>query len=1298
MIFTQKSIFNPLFYPKTILALLLLVVDGINAQNFTHNIQLQWADAPRVYSQSIEGQQNINYPFFEGAAIDEQQPTLPYFVHKTMLNQPAEIEAVLQNAVYAPLGFELAFSQALTADIQPIATLNFHQKKPQAHIKFIPLRRNPQTNQVEKLISATLVVRTQPLTVRPQLAPRNGYSSRLSDGEIYKVAVQNSGIYKLDYNFLKNMGVDVDNINPQRLQILGNGGEMLPELNSVNRPDDLNELAIFVQGESDGRFDAQDYILFYAEGTVTWTYDSAATFFRHQLNLYDNSSYYFVKIANSNGKRISDQPNLNTTAYNSTGYDALAFHESELVNLLNKEQPALPPTGRDWFGEGFQTRRSQTFNFSFANRQTAEPVEMRTRVVSRASSGSRFDFLANGNAVFSGTTSATNFYVYSAYGNLLTSNPTFTVSGNDLSIGLNYTNSSSSAEAWLDYICINARASLQYSNGLTFRDQRTLAHSSSTFQLNGTNGNVIVWDITDPANIKRQETTGGNNLSFGTTTANILREFVAFDGSNFPNPTAMGRIPNQNLHAISNPPALLIVYHPNFAGAAQRLSAHRNQTTGISSQAVDIMQVYNEFSSGKEDLTAIRDFAKMLYDRNQGADTLRYLLLFGNGSFDYKNISMSEEANSDFIPSFQTIESLNPLGAYTTDDYFALLDNNEGNVNADQDLDIAVGRLPVATALEADRMVDKIINYELSPAMFGDWRNQIAFIADDEDGNLHFNDAETASRLAIREDSLLNIDKIYLDAFVQQSTGGGNRYPEVNDAILRRIFKGALVVNYIGHGADDGVAQERIFTNVEINSLTNEHKLPLFITATCSFSPFEDPNIVSAGELLVLNPQGGAIGLLTTVRVVLADANATLTNNTFKVIFKQKPNGKMPTVGEVLQNAKNTSGLLSASNSRKYVLLGDPSLTLAYPKYNVATTQINGQNIQVAADTIQALQRVTISGEVRDLNNSLANNFNGLVYPTVYDKVDTLITRANDAGSRASTFPLQKKIIFSGQATVINGRFSFSFVVPKDINYNIGFGRISYYADNGQNLDANGMYRGFLIGGTNPNAVADNTPPQVRVFMNDENFAFGGLTDANPTLLVKLFDDNGINTVGNGIGHDLTAAIVPQNAQVATQNYVLNDFYQAATDDYRRGTVRFPLHNLKDGRYTANVEAWDVANNVGRGSTEFVVASDADIALQHVLNYPNPFTTSTNFQFEHNMPDQTLDVQIQIFSVAGSLIKTIQQTCTSEGYRISNIHWDGLDEYGDRLARGTYIYKISVKTADNSVQQASEYQKLVILR
>jgi Peptidase family C25/FlgD Ig-like domain len=1301
MIFTKKYNFFTFFLSQTLFLAAWFANVDLFAQNFNINVQLDWEIQPRIIPQ-VENQTNVNYPFFANAAFDEQNPTLPVFIHKIALSQPSEIEAVLQNQLFEPLGYNLLFAELLATDIQPVATLSFNKKRPQAHIKFVPLRLNPQTNQIEKLVSANLLVRTQPSNLPNRPAVRNVLVSKLNDGEIYKIGVQNSGIYKIDYNFLKNMGVDVDNINPQNIQILGNTGAMLPELNAETRTDDLAENAVFVQGENDGRFDAQDFILFYAQGTTTWKYDSATAFFKHKLNLYSDQNFYFIKIANNNGKRIQNQTNITSTAYNTNSYDALAFTENELLNLLNKEQPALPPTGRDWFGDAFQTRRTQVFNFQFANRQTNEPVKISSRVVSRAQSASRFDFSANGQAILSSNTTAANFYVYSSYATQAISNQSFTVGGSDVSLQITYNNSSSSSEAWLDYLCLNARANLQYSNGLVFRDQRTMSHNSSTFQLNGANASVNIWDITNLSSINKQEVVFGSNLTFGVSTNNILKEFIAFEGNNFPNPTALGRIANQNLHAMSNPPTFLIVYHPNFAGAAQRLAAHRNNITGMLTQAVDIFQIYNEFSSGKEDLTAIRDFAKMLYNRSQGGDTLRYLLLLGNGSFDYKNISLPESANSDFVPSFQTIESLNPLGAYTTDDFFALLDDNEGNVNADQDLDIAIGRLPVVTAAEADVIVDKIINYEISPDMFGDWRNQIAFIADDEDGNLHFSDAEAASRLAASRDSLLNIDKIYLDAYVQQSTGGGNRYPNVNEAILRRIFKGALIVNYIGHGADDGVTQERVFTNVEINSLTNDKKLPLFITATCSFSPFEDPNIVSAGELLLLNPQGGAIGLLTTVRVVLADANATLTNNTFNVIFQRQANGKMPTIGEVLRNAKNTSGLLSASNSRKYVLLGDPSLTLAYPKYNIATTQINGRNIQVGNDTLQALQRVTISGEVQDFNNNLASNFNGLVYPTVYDKIDTLLTRANDVGSRVAAFPLQKKIIFNGQATVLNGRFTFSFVVPRDINYTVGLGRISYYADDNQNIDANGMYRGFLIGGTSPNAATDNTPPQVRVFMNDENFAFGGLTDANPVLLAKLYDDNGINTVGNGIGHDLTLSLykneVKNTNTNATENYVLNDFYQSETDDYRRGTVRFPLGNLKDGHYTANVEAWDVFNNVGRGNTEFIVSNAADVALQHVLNYPNPFTTSTNFQFEHNMPDQTLDVQIQVFSISGSLIKTIQQTCTSEGYRISNIHWDGLDDYGDKLARGTYIYKISVKTENNNVQQASEYQKLVILR
>ena len=408
-----------------------------------------------------------------------------------------------------------------------------------------------------------------------------------------------------------------------------------------------------------------------------------------------------------------------------------------------------------------------------------------------------------------------------------------------------------------------------------------------------------------------------------------------------------------------------------------------------------------------------------------------------------------------------------------------------------------------------------------------------------------------------------------------------------------------------------------------------------------------------------------------------------------------------------MQNSKNSVGNLSASNTRKFVLLGDPSMTLAYPEFRVATNTINGQAI-TGNDSIRALDYVTITGEVQDLNGDLMTSFNGTLYPTVFDKPDTISTRANDADSQVKRFELQKKVIFKGRASVVNGRFSFSFIVPVDINYRPGYGKISYYADNGVIVDANGNYQGVIIGGTNPNAASDNQGPIVDVFMNNENFASGGVTDANPLLLVKLSDDSGINTVGNGIGHDLTGILTFVQDGVE-HSYNLNDFYEANMDDFTSGKVNYPLSDLPEGPHTAHVKAWDVHNNMGEGSTEFIVASNANMALEHVLNYPNPFTTHTEFMFEHNLPYQDLDVMVQIYTVSGKLVKTIQHNISAAentGYRVTGIDWDGLDDYGDRIGRGAYIYKVNVRaigpaasgTESPTINQRSEYQKLVILR
>lgn len=1280
-----------------------VLAHSVVAQQITRQpLLLDWEASPRTLSTAPSPNAPTQYDHFQGAVYDESQPSLPIYVHKFALAQHSSIEVELQNTQYEQLSHDLSFAENIGTAINVQSSVTYFRGRPSGLISFVPIRRNPASQQLERLVRADLVIRTAPATNsnRPSLQTRNTLISKLNDGNIYKIAINETGIYKLDYNFLQNLGVDVNNINPQNIQVLGNGGEMLPEVNNASRPDDLLENAIFVQGESDGQFNTSDYILFYGKGTKSWAYNSTSGYYTHSQNPYDNSTYYYIKIGSAPGKRIVDATPITSTSYTSTSYDALGHHEEDLVNLLNREQPALPPTGRQWFGEAFQTRRNQSFAFNFNNRIATEAVKITTRAVARAYSVSSFVFATGGNTLFTGNINAASSYVYDNYALQMYRQTSFTTSSNNINIDVTFNNGSTSAEGWLDYISLQARCNLAFGGGvLEFRDAQTLAYPTSTFQLTNAS-NTIVWDVTDAANVERVAVANSSNVSFGANTS-TLREFVAFDGSAFRTPAAIGSVANQNLHSIGTPPSFLIIYHPNFQAEAQQLATHRANFSNMTTLAVNVQEIYNEFSSGSADLTAIRDFVKMLYDRATPTDSLRYLLLFGAGSFDYRGISFSGSNNHNFIPVYETEESLHPLMAYTTDDYFALLDDGEGNVNANQDMDISIGRLPVLNATQAAEVVAKIIAYDTNADHLGDWRNNISFVADDEDNNLHFYSAQRMTAIVHNHDSIYNINKVYIDAYQQVSTGAGNRYPTVNAAILREIFKGTLIMNYVGHGSDDGWAQERIFTNSEINSLSNDKKLPLFITATCSFSPHDDPSINSAGELLLLNPTGGAIALLTTVRVVLAGANEVLLGNTLEYTFAPIQ-GRMPTLGEILQYAKNASGLISNSNSRKYALLGDPSMTLAYPKLNVATTQFNNQPVQMGLDTMHALDFVTISGEVRDANGNLASSFNGTIYPTVFDKVDTMLTRANDGGSFVRPFDLQQKVIFKGRATVANGLFSFSFVVPRDINYTLGYGKISYYADNGQNLDAHGAYTGIVVGGSSSDLNSDNKAPEVRVFMNDENFASGGTTDANPVLLARLYDENGINTVGNSVGHDLSGELtLPTKSTTGSANkssYTLNDSYEADINDYQRGTIRYPLSSLSDGRHSITVEAWDTYNNVGHGSTDFVVASSANAALAHVLNYPNPFTTHTNFQFEHNLINQPIDIQIQIFTISGRLLKTINQNRISESYRIADIAWDGLDDYGDKLARGTYIYKVTVRTSEGTSKQTSEYQKLVILR
>jgi hypothetical protein len=749
-------------------------------------------------------------------------------------------------------------------------------------------------------------------------------------------------------------------------------------------------------------------------------------------------------------------------------------------------------------------------------------------------------------------------------------------------------------------------------------------------------------------------------------------------------PTAVGAVANQDLHDIGQPDMVIVSPEAFFPAANRLANFHRAELDVV---VVSPAQIYNEFNSGAQDISAIRDFMRMIYDK-AGADPNQfpqYLLLFGDGSFDYKD---KVEGNTNYVPAYQTRNSISPISSYTSDDYFGLLDANEGGSITDGDrLDVGIGRITAASPEEADQIVDKIIHYS-QVASFGDWRNLVTFVGDDEDNNLHINSPEKMSRYLTNNYPVYNIDKIYFDAYRQQNTSARDRYPDVEEAIVQRINSGALIVNYTGHGGINDWAHERVFSTDDIKKLNNFNNLPVFVTATCDFSKYDDPANKTAGEYLLTNPQGGAIAMVTTVRLVYAYANDQLNNAFYDYAFEPLPNGEMPRLGDIMVSTKNNIPI--ESNNRKFTLLGDPALKIAYPEMDVVTTEINGK--APGMDTLSALSLVTIKGEVRDKGGNILSGFNGVVYPTVFDKPDTIRTLKNDADSKYRDFPLQNSILFKGISTVKNGSFEFSFIVPKDINYQIGWGKISYYAeDTVSGIDAHG-YTPCEIGGASDSAVIDNEGPVVRLFMNDTLWRTGGITDENPILIAKLSDESGINTTGNGIGHDITAVLDGDEAS----KLFLNNYYQAQLDNYRKGTVRYQLSNLSPGEHTIEVKAWDVHNNSGTGSTTFIVAESAALAISSLMNYPNPFTSSTTFSFEHNMPNAELKMVLRIFSSSGQLVSKLEADVLSKGYRVDGITWESAGADLDNIGKGVYVYSLFIESPDG--QRAQAFEKLVILR
>lgn len=1268
------------------------------------------AEGSRVLPPS--GTKQVLPTVFAESFIDRDRGGLPFF-HETITlpSGVTDFTAVLTGAEYAPVS---ALEQATWTGLTEVGPepelhtrISWYRKQPQALVTMYPFRRNPATGQLEKLLSFRLdLVETRGGGGgSPKAYPLN---SRLAQGDWFRFTLVRDGVYRLSYELLRDMGVDVDGLPSDEINIYGNHFGMLPFENAVPRPTDLLPNAIEVFDGGDGVFGPGDHILFYASGAQRW--DLVGQQFVHTKNVFTDSASYFIGIGIEPPYRIqnvavaNESPTATVTTFNDR-----QFIERDLVNLIK--------SGRTFYGESFDQVTTYNFSFDTPFLVPEEPAVLTVNAVARTvgtSNSSSFN-VVSGSALNS---SFTILGLGSGYtqpaARAAEQTYSFNSSGSAIPVTLIFNKADPiTSVAWLNFIRLNCRRQLRLlGDQQSFRDLNSVGPGAiSEFVLEQSQNVFRVWEITDPTNVGNVPlTVDGNNRSFRLRT-DSLRQFIAFRNGGFLTPTPIGRVQNQDLHATALPTDLVIVAPPPFLGQANRLAQQRIND-GLSVAVVTVQQVFNEFSSGARDATAIKRYMRMLYDKAGSDETLmpRYLLLFGDGS--YNNLVLNE-VNQNWIPTYQTANALSPTVSYTSDDYFGLLDVGEGEAPGDL-VDIGIGRLPVSSVQQAREVVDKILGYdrlkllgasgdvcsETGEGGAADWRTRVLFTSDDQtgdnfEGHVHMWQSDSLAKRVELRHPCFNTNKVYLDAYQQIVTPGGQRYPEANAEIKDRVQKGCLLVNYVGHGGEVGWAHERILDIATILGWTNSDRLPLFMTATCEFSRWDDPARTSAGEFVLLNPVGGGIGLMTTSRLAFSDQNYQLGRRFYDHVFQETSlEGRPQTFGDIYKATKRsiTAAQPNSVNHRNFSLLGDPSQRLAMPRLDARITAVT-DTLGNPIDTLKALSTVRITGFIDAGNGQPMADFNGLVIPIVFDKEQQQATLVNDPAPSATPFlfRLRKNVIYRGKSTVTNGQFSFTFVVPKDINYDIGPGRISCYAES-WNTNACGYSNDPLVGGTATDIAMDETGPRIELFLNDERFVRGGMTDESPLLYAKLFDENGINTVGSSIGHDLLATLNENTEQAI----VLNDLYEADLDTYKSGVVRYRFNDLPEGSHTLTLKAWDVFNNSNETTTEFVVASSAELALDRVLNYPNPFTTYTEFFFEHNRPCTTLGVQLQVFTVSGRVVKTINRQVACSGFRSEPFPWDGKDDFGDKLGRGVYVYRLSVSTPDG--ERAEKFEKLVILR
>ena len=1146
----------------------------------------------------------------------------------------------------------------------------------------------------------------------------------LSSGDWFKIPIPKDDIYSLDAGYLNTLGLSPDDIDPRNIQIWTTPGYELPHLNSAPRPK-LSQIPIIVSGESDGTFHEDDRVLFFANGPDKVMFNEQQNRFEHRLHPFTNHNYVFLTVGQEPGKRLSTtEPSGQPTRDVSEFRDFQWFEED-----LEKSESRIK-SGTQWFGQSFDpaSSPSQTiFTDTLPGYRDGSDLEVWVSMAARSTSQSQFTFTVNGSSAMPALNVSSITSLNRATGlsaqvrDMRHTFQGFSLDNEVLSINATFQNPSSSSRGWVEWIRIRADRSLQARNNrLLFHPPDDGDGSLVRYNMTGFTEEPVVLDISDPSNPVRLAVTSSAGDYTATHYSDRDRRFIARTG--FQTPEQGESIPNQDIRNPSGYPDYVIITTNDFLNEAQRLADYRSDRDGLTPVIVTQQQIFNEFNGGVPDFVALRDYLKHLYDRGSDAGQAQpeYLLFFGGTTYDYKDVIRNPNMQNHVF-TYQSEESVHRTNSYGSDDFFGFMGDEEGlwprngsPSNPLNLLDIGIGRLSIQTADEARMLVDKIKAYE-DPRNRGDWQSLFTFIADDHqagssnDRDLHILNADGTADIIDQDETGVRLEKIYQISYPYENTSAGQRVPQATQAMVDRMNDGTLVWNFSGHGAEQFLTDQRLFTSDDISKLNNRDRLTIMVTATCSFGRFDDTEENSGAEKMLLHQDGGLIAAFTTTRVVYTSPNPNILNFGLNIALtremtRRDEDGRPRRLGDIFRETKYYPAG-SDFNARKFILLGDPAMRIGFPETEIDLTHINGKEIPVdSLIDLRALDRVTLSGQVSRPNGSVHSTFDGEANVRVFD-AKRLVSYPDFDWVAASNcylddcgYFVQTDALFSGRVSVSGGLFQSEFIIPKDVSYSSDPGRVQVYARK-QDTDAVGSDSGFRIKGRNPDAEDSGEGPDIDIFMNDELFTDGGVVNDSPQLIVLLHDDSGINTTGAGVGHEIVAIIEDLNDASNRRTVTLNEFYQSDLDDFTSGRIEYPLSGLDQGHYRLKVRAWDVFNNLGESEITFEVLDSEDLQIRNVYNYPNPMHNFTHFVFEHNQPGVPMDINIRVYTLSGQPVTTIRREQYISGGNLVKIDWHGRDDDQHRLATGTYLYHVQVQTeTDQGRQRKDQIERLVILR